>query len=84
MLSIEGLLYSSIAMATDYDCWRETKEGEVCVKEVMDTFKKNVEKVTKLIINVVVNIQKLDWTDTINDLNVLVNNSIMLPNQYSK
>lgn len=82
----KGLLYTSIAMATDYDCWRmgETMEGAVCVEEVMATFKKNVEKVTKLVLAVVPNIQKIDWTDTINDLNQVVNGSIMLPNQYSK
>lgn len=80
----KGILYASIAMATDYDCWRENKEGAVCVEEVMATFKKNVEKVTKLILGIVPNISKLDWTDTIADLNAVVNGSIMLPNQYSK
>lgn len=80
----KGILYASIAMATDYDCWRESKEGAVCVEEVMATFKKNVEKVAKLILGIVPNIQKLDWTDTINELNAVVNGSIMLPNQYSK
>ncbi len=82
----KGMLYASIAMATDYDCWRmgETLEGAVCVEEVMSTFKKNIEKVTKLILGVVPNIQKLDWTDTIAELNTVVNSSIMLPNQYSK
>lgn len=82
----KGLLYCSIAMATDYDCWKmgETLEGAVSVEEVMATFKKNVEKVTKLILGVVPNINNVDWTDTINELNTLVNSSIMLPNQYSK
>lgn len=80
----KGLLYASIAMATDYDCWRETSDGRVCVEEVMATFKKNVEKVTQLIIGVIPNIAKLDWTDTINDLNSLVTGSVMLPDQYSK
>jgi 5'-methylthioadenosine phosphorylase len=80
----KGILYASIAMATDYDCWRESKEGSVCVEEVMATFKKNVEKVAKLILGIVPNIQKLDWTDTIAELNAVVNSSIMLPNQYSK
>lgn len=80
----KGLLYASIAMATDYDCWRESPEGRVGVEEVMATFKKNVEKVTKLLIALIPNIAKIDWTDTINDLNTLVNSSIMLPHQYSK
>ncbi|KAG5680850.1 hypothetical protein PVAND_010331 [Polypedilum vanderplanki] len=80
----KGLLYASIAMATDYDCWRECSEGRVSVEEVMATFKNNVEKVTKLLIALIPNIAKLDWTETINDLNNLVNSSIMLPHQYSK
>lgn len=80
----KGLLYASIAMATDYDCWRESAEGRVHVEEVMATFKKNVEKVTKLVSSVIPNIAKIDWTDTINDLNTLINGSIMLPHQYSK
>ena len=78
-----GLLYASIAMATDYDSWREC-ETAVCVEEVMATFKLNVAKVTQLILAVVPKIAQLDWTDTIDDLKKLVNSSIMLPNQYSK
>lgn len=80
----KGLLYASIAMATDYDCWRENTEGRVCVEEVMATFKKNVEKVTKLIIGVIPNIAKLDWTETIKELDSLIVGSVMLPDQYSK
>lgn len=78
-----GLLYASIAMATDYDSWRECETG-VCVEEVMATFKKNVAKVTQLILAVVPKIAGLDWSDTIDELKRLVNGSIMLPNQYSK
>jgi 5'-methylthioadenosine phosphorylase len=50
----------------------------------MATFKKNVAKVTQLILAVVPQIAKMDWSDTINELKALVNGSIMLPNQYSK
>lgn len=78
-----GLLYASIAMATDYDAWR-TGETAVCVEEVMKTFKQNVAKVTQLILAVVPNIAKLDWTENVSDLKKLVNGSIMLPNQYNK
>lgn len=78
-----GLLYASIAMATDYDSWRES-ETAVCVEEVMKTFKKNVAKVTQLVLAVVPRIAGLDWTDSISDLKKLCNGSIMLPNQYSK
>lgn len=78
-----GLLYASIAMATDYDAWRD-HETSVSVEEVMATFKKNVEKVTKLVIETVPRIAKCDWTEEIDALKSLVNGSIMLPNQYNK
>lgn len=74
---------TKLPQATDYDSWRES-ETAVCVEEVMATFKKNVAKVTQLILAVVPQIAKMDWSDTINELKSLVNGSIMLPNQYSK
>lgn len=73
-----GLCYAAIAVATDYDCWRDTGE-KVSVPEVLAMFKKNVEKVTKILVEVVPNIAKQDWTDTINELRDTVNQSIMLP-----
>lgn len=64
-----GMCYASIAMATDYDCWRES-EKSVCVTDVLEMFKKNIEKVTKLLIASVPLIAKSEWTDTINELKV--------------
>lgn len=64
------------------DSWRQN-ENAVCVEEVMKTFKKNVVKVKQLILAAVPNIAKLDWTENISELKQLVNNSIMLPNQYN-
>lgn len=73
-----GLCYAAIAMATDYDCWRDCGEN-VNVADVMATFKKNVTKVTELITRVIPKIAGVDWTDTIEDLKNVVNGSIMLP-----
>lgn len=73
-----GLLYGAIAMATDYDCWRDTG-SHVCVADVMATFKKNTQKVTQILIAAVNNIAKTEWTDTINELKQTVNGSVMLP-----
>ncbi|XP_058832570.1 S-methyl-5'-thioadenosine phosphorylase [Topomyia yanbarensis] len=73
-----GLCYAAIAMATDYDCWRDS--GEIVnVADVMSTFKKNVTKVTELITTVIPKIAAIDWTETIEDLKNVVNGSIMLP-----
>lgn len=73
-----GLCYAAIAIATDYDCWRECGE-KVSVPEVMAMFKKNVEKITSLIVETVPSIAKEDWTQTITELRETVNQSIMLP-----
>lgn len=73
-----GLCYAAIAIATDYDCWR-SEGNKVCVGDVMAMFKSNVGKVTQLLIQSVVNIAKEDWTNTINDLNKTVVESVMLP-----
>lgn len=64
-----GMCYSSIALATDYDCWRDTGE-KVCVNEVMETFKKNVGKISNLMASVIPEIAKENWDDTIKELRV--------------
>jgi len=43
-----GLPYASIAMSTDYDCWKEN-EDPVSWEEVLRVFELNVQKVTFLI-----------------------------------
>jgi 5'-methylthioadenosine phosphorylase len=47
-----GIPYAAIAMSTDYDCWK-VDEVAVTWEEILQVFKKNVEKVTALLINVV-------------------------------
>ena len=47
-----GIPYAAIAMSTDYDCWREGEEP-VTWEAVLEIFKQNVDKVTKLLINVI-------------------------------
>lgn len=64
-----GICYSIIALATDYDCWRE-HGNKVCVEEVLTTFKKNVVKVSGLITSVIAAIGKENWDDTIKELRV--------------
>lgn len=54
-----GLHYASIAMSTDYDCWHATEEA-VDISMVLETFRKNVEKVKSLIIAVIPQIQEYD------------------------
>lgn len=73
-----GLCYASIAMATDYDCWRSTNDN-VCVADVLATFKSNVGKVTQLLVASVAEIAKEDWTETVADLQKLVMDNVMVP-----
>lgn len=47
-----GLEYATIAMSTDYDCWKENEEP-VTFEMVMKTMKNNSENVKKLILDVI-------------------------------
>jgi 5'-methylthioadenosine phosphorylase len=55
-----GLHYAAIAMSTDYDCWK-LGEGAVDVSMVVETFKKNTDKVKKLILETIPKIK--DYSD---------------------
>jgi 5'-methylthioadenosine phosphorylase len=44
--------YATVAMSTDYDCWKED-EAPVTWEEVLRTFQGNAEKVTRLLLDVV-------------------------------
>ena len=54
-----GICYSAIAMATDYDCWRESSEP-VTIKMVLETMKQNAEKMERLLTKV---ISKIDYKE---------------------
>lgn len=45
-----GIPYQSIAMVTDYDCWKENEEP-VTFELILQRMKQNSEKVTKLLLN---------------------------------
>uniref|UniRef100_A0A1I8PBE4 S-methyl-5'-thioadenosine phosphorylase n=1 Tax=Stomoxys calcitrans TaxID=35570 RepID=A0A1I8PBE4_STOCA len=59
-----GLMYAAVAIATDYDCWREDCES-VNVQDVLKTFAENVKKVKQILLKAVVNIAKEDWSEDI-------------------
>ncbi len=54
-----GIHYASIAMVTDYDCWKE-HDGGLSVDEIMATIEKNRGRGEKLIFNVLNHIQLWD------------------------
>lgn len=78
-----GLSYAAVAMATDYDCWRES-ERAVCVPEVLKAFKENVEKITKLFIHAVQKIAEKNWDDVIKKNKETVESSVMIPQGEKK
>jgi len=47
-----GLPYAAVAMSTDYDCWKQD-EKPVTWEEVLNVFKENVDKVTRLLTEVI-------------------------------
>jgi len=49
------ICYATIGMITDYDVWRDS---EVSGDEVAETMKNNIEKVKKLLVNVILKIPK--------------------------
>lgn len=64
-----GLCYAAVALATDYDCWRDSGE-RVCVADVLAMFKKNVGRVCQLLKTSVPIIAQQDWDSTIDSLQV--------------
>ncbi|XP_061765497.1 S-methyl-5'-thioadenosine phosphorylase [Nerophis ophidion] len=73
-----GLCYASIAMATDYDCWKEHEEA-VSVDNVMKTMKENANKASSLLLTAIPQISQLDWTQTIASLKAMAQSAVMLP-----
>lgn len=49
-----GVPYAAVAMSTDYDCWKEDEEP-VTWEKVLEIFKENADKVTKLLAYVIEN-----------------------------
>jgi 5'-methylthioadenosine phosphorylase len=58
-----GLPYASIAMSTDYDCWKED-EAPVSWEEVIRVFENNVGKVIRLLQEVIPEIKKKEKTSS--------------------
>ncbi|XP_076659523.1 S-methyl-5'-thioadenosine phosphorylase isoform X2 [Halictus rubicundus] len=69
-----GLLYALIAMATDYDCWRDC-EDNVHAADVVVVFKKNVDKVKNLLIRTIKLIGEKNWDKEIENLQELCRSS---------
>ncbi|XP_006037555.1 S-methyl-5'-thioadenosine phosphorylase [Alligator sinensis] len=73
-----GICYASIAMATDYDCWKEHEEA-VSVDKVLKMLKENANKATSILLTAIPQIGAMDWTGTLHNLKGTVQCSVMLP-----
>ncbi len=60
-----GISYASVAMVTDYDCWKESEEA-VNVEKVMAVLRANVDNVKGLFKEAVIRIGKGEWDAVIN------------------
>ncbi|KAL1512552.1 hypothetical protein ABEB36_002132 [Hypothenemus hampei] len=70
-----GLCYGVIAMATDYDCWRDIGE-KVSHKNVLEIFHQNVQKVLQLLTALIPRMGRKDWGTAMEDAQALAKNSI--------
>jgi len=73
-----GLCYAAVAMATDYDCWKEHEES-VSVDAVLATFAANAKKVTQLILQTIPALASTDFTEDVKTRRETVSSSVMVP-----
>ena len=64
MAAEAGIAYCSVAMVTDYDCWRESEEA-VSVESVMAVLGQNIKNVKKLFVHVIENMKNHQWGDLV-------------------
>ncbi|XP_069782934.1 S-methyl-5'-thioadenosine phosphorylase isoform X2 [Narcine bancroftii] len=64
-----GISYVSIAMATDYDCWKENEEA-VTVEKVLKILEENANKALTIILAAVPQIASMDWYESIKNLKI--------------
>ncbi|EDL97742.1 rCG53488 [Rattus norvegicus] len=73
-----GLCYASIAMATDYDCWKEHEEA-VSVDGVLKTMKENANKAKSLLLTTIPQIGSMEWSETLRNLKNMAQSSVLPP-----
>ncbi|XDC71435.1 hypothetical protein R6Z07F_002608 [Ovis aries] len=73
-----GICYASIAMATDYDCWKEHEEA-VSVDRVLKTLKENANKAKSLLLTTIPQIGSMEWSETLHNMKKMAQFSVLLP-----
>ena len=70
-----GISYSSVAMVTDYDSWKD--EDHVTVEMVGRIIKENADKATEVLIKTIGMLGKQDWSEVIKTNRNVVTSGIM-------
>ncbi|MBI1300797.1 MAG: 5'-methylthioadenosine phosphorylase [Alphaproteobacteria bacterium] len=65
--------YVTLAIATDYDCWREDPDEHVSVEAVFAVYKKNIDKIKKLVLKLLEN----GISDTAENIRTALNGAVM-------
>ncbi|XP_070330780.1 S-methyl-5'-thioadenosine phosphorylase-like [Odocoileus virginianus] len=73
-----GICYASIAMATDYDCWKEHEEG-VSVDRVLKTLKENANIAKSLLLTAIPQIGSMELSATLLNMKKTAQCSVLLP-----
>ncbi len=68
--------YASVAMVTDYDCWRDPGKA-VNIDMVLDVMRKNIGTMKALVVKAVEELAREDWTDTIKANRIRAEASVM-------
>lgn len=69
------LSYCTLAVCTDYDCWREEESEFVSVEQVIQRFGKSIANV-KLVLE---ELFKLDWDESASDFRTVLSKSVLTP-----
>jgi 5'-methylthioadenosine phosphorylase len=71
------MCYATIALVTDYDCWRE-EEDNLSIEMIIDNLTQNTEKVKEVIRTVIPDIATMDRTCPCGNA---LNNAILTPQE---
>lgn len=67
--------YVTLAIATDYDCWREDPDEHVSVEAVFAVYRENIDKIKKLVLKLLEN----GISDTPENIRTALNGAVMTP-----
>ncbi len=70
--------YVTLAIATDYDCWREDPDEHVSVEAVFAVYNENIGKIKKLVLKIL----EHRISDTAENIRTALNGAVMTPDAH--